>query len=202
VRSNNRKFVPPPRSELGTSMEAVIHHFKLWTEGFNRPQGQRVCAGRIAARRVGRATWKATADPSRTGFYWRTPSVLSICKSCPCFPGVIWWPTWWQLIGTVDIVLGRCRPVNTLLKNTLKKFKNPGKYPARPEALGGDAAALPGSARKWFCHQAGHPGDRRDPGISTTEVGSIIGFYSLYYDEPGASTASRCAPTCPAPARR
>jgi NADH-quinone oxidoreductase subunit D len=38
-RSANRKFVPPPRSELGHSMEAVIHHFKLWTEGFSAPQG-------------------------------------------------------------------------------------------------------------------------------------------------------------------
>ncbi|MCH8094135.1 MAG: NADH dehydrogenase (quinone) subunit D [Chloroflexi bacterium] len=39
TRSNNRKFVPPPRSELGHSMEAVIHHFKLWTEGFSAPEG-------------------------------------------------------------------------------------------------------------------------------------------------------------------
>ena len=38
-RSDNRKFVPPPRSELGHSMEAVIHHFKLWTEGFPAPAG-------------------------------------------------------------------------------------------------------------------------------------------------------------------
>jgi NADH-quinone oxidoreductase subunit D len=38
-RSQNRKFVPPPRSELGHSMEAVIHHFKLWTEGFRAPKG-------------------------------------------------------------------------------------------------------------------------------------------------------------------
>ncbi len=39
VRSNNRKFVPPPRSEIGVSMEALIHHFKLWTEGFAVPKG-------------------------------------------------------------------------------------------------------------------------------------------------------------------
>ncbi|MGD2058036.1 MAG: NADH dehydrogenase (quinone) subunit D [Anaerolineales bacterium] len=39
TRSDNRKFVPPPRSELGHSMEAVIHHFKLWTEGFPAPKG-------------------------------------------------------------------------------------------------------------------------------------------------------------------
>ncbi|MBE0691398.1 MAG: NADH dehydrogenase (quinone) subunit D, partial [Anaerolineae bacterium] len=36
-RADNRKFVPPPRAELGRSMEAVIHHFKLWTEGFSLP---------------------------------------------------------------------------------------------------------------------------------------------------------------------
>ncbi|MCE1255399.1 MAG: NADH dehydrogenase (quinone) subunit D, partial [Anaerolineae bacterium] len=39
VRSSNRKYVPPPRSEIGTSMEALIHHFKLWTEGFTPPVG-------------------------------------------------------------------------------------------------------------------------------------------------------------------
>jgi len=37
VHSENRKFVPPPRSEIGVSMEALIHHFKLWTEGFPAP---------------------------------------------------------------------------------------------------------------------------------------------------------------------
>jgi len=38
VNSDNRKFVPPPRSEIGVSMEALIHHFKLWTEGFPAPK--------------------------------------------------------------------------------------------------------------------------------------------------------------------
>ena len=38
VRSDNRKFVAPPRSEIGVSMEALIHHFKLWTEGFQAPK--------------------------------------------------------------------------------------------------------------------------------------------------------------------
>ena len=52
VLSSNRKFVPPPRSELGESMEALIHHFKLWTEGFSAPAGLRLCGGRVAARRA------------------------------------------------------------------------------------------------------------------------------------------------------
>jgi NADH-quinone oxidoreductase subunit D len=37
VRSSDHKYVPPPRSEIGVSMEALIHHFKLWTEGFHAP---------------------------------------------------------------------------------------------------------------------------------------------------------------------
>jgi NADH-quinone oxidoreductase subunit D len=39
VKTDNRKIMPPPRHELGTSMEAVIHHFKLWTEGMKPPMG-------------------------------------------------------------------------------------------------------------------------------------------------------------------
>ena len=37
---DNRKVVLPPRSELDISMEAVIHHFKIVTEGFRPPPGE------------------------------------------------------------------------------------------------------------------------------------------------------------------
>src|SRR5205814_1172392 len=36
---DDRKMLPPPREELETSMEAVIHHFKLFTEGYSVPAG-------------------------------------------------------------------------------------------------------------------------------------------------------------------
>lgn len=39
VQTSDRKVVPPPRAELAKSMEAVIHHFKLWTEGMCPPAG-------------------------------------------------------------------------------------------------------------------------------------------------------------------
>jgi len=39
-RPSDRKVVPPPREELGSSMEAVIHHFKLYTEGLRPPAGE------------------------------------------------------------------------------------------------------------------------------------------------------------------
>ena len=38
--ADERKYVLPPRSELSTSMEALIHHFKLVTEGFRVPAGE------------------------------------------------------------------------------------------------------------------------------------------------------------------
>lgn len=38
--TDDRKVAPPPKHELATSMEAVIHHFKLWTEGFRPPPGE------------------------------------------------------------------------------------------------------------------------------------------------------------------
>ena len=34
------KIAPPPRAEMKTSMEALIHHFKLYTEGFHVPEGE------------------------------------------------------------------------------------------------------------------------------------------------------------------
>jgi NADH:ubiquinone oxidoreductase subunit D len=39
VNVDDRKMMPPPREELETSMEAVIHHFKLFTEGYSPPPG-------------------------------------------------------------------------------------------------------------------------------------------------------------------
>ena len=38
--ADDRKVVLPPRDELATSMEALIHHFKLVTEGFRVPPGE------------------------------------------------------------------------------------------------------------------------------------------------------------------
>ncbi len=39
VKLQDRKFTPPTRGEMKRSMEALIHHFKLYTEGFHVPAG-------------------------------------------------------------------------------------------------------------------------------------------------------------------
>jgi len=38
------KITPPKRGDMKTSMEALIHHFKLYTEGFHVPEGEVYCA--------------------------------------------------------------------------------------------------------------------------------------------------------------
>jgi NADH-quinone oxidoreductase subunit D len=40
VRTQDNKFAPPSRGEMKQSMEALIHHFKLYTEGYHVPEGE------------------------------------------------------------------------------------------------------------------------------------------------------------------
>lgn len=40
VRTEDRKVSPPRRAEMKSSMEALIHHFKLYTEGYHVPKGE------------------------------------------------------------------------------------------------------------------------------------------------------------------
>ena len=104
VRTNNPKFVPPPRSELGTSMEAVIHHFKLWTEGFPVPAESVYVAVESPRGELGvHLEGDGGTHPYR--IYWRTPSfvnlqVLPLLSKGHLVADLV------ALIGTIDIVLG------------------------------------------------------------------------------------------------
>ncbi|MDC0542487.1 NADH-quinone oxidoreductase subunit D [Methylophilaceae bacterium] len=44
VISNDNKVTPPSRSEMKEDMESMIHHFKLFTEGFHIPKGEAYAA--------------------------------------------------------------------------------------------------------------------------------------------------------------
>jgi NADH-quinone oxidoreductase subunit D len=104
VHSDNRKFVPPPRSELGVSMEALIHHFKLWTDGFPAPDNSVYQAvesprGELGVLLAGDGSGK----PRRC--HWRTPSfdnlsVLSKIVKGHLVADLV------AILASVDIVLG------------------------------------------------------------------------------------------------
>jgi NADH-quinone oxidoreductase subunit D len=40
IKAESAKISPPPRAEMKRSMEALIHHFKLYTEGYHVPKGE------------------------------------------------------------------------------------------------------------------------------------------------------------------
>ena len=105
-RSNNRKFVPPPREELGTSMEAVIHHFKLWTEGFKAPAGEVYARtesprGELSCYLVGDGTAKPHRVRFRTPSFWNMQSI-AVPGTGSMVADLV------AIIGSIDIVLGDC----------------------------------------------------------------------------------------------
>ena len=104
VRSDNRKYVPPPRSELATSMEAVIHHFKLWTEGFDLPKGA-VYVPVESPRGVLGVYLESDGGPKPYRVHWRTPSFVNL-QALPLLSKGHLVADLVALIGTIDVVLG------------------------------------------------------------------------------------------------
>jgi NADH dehydrogenase I, D subunit len=75
--ADDRKVVLPPRHELPTSMESLIHHFKLVTEGFRVPPGQAYVA--IEGERIELGSFvvaDGSAKPARVHF--RDPSFVNL----------------------------------------------------------------------------------------------------------------------------
>lgn len=104
VMTDDNRFAPPPRSDLGRSMEAVIHHFKYWTEGFSAPDGEVYLAtesprGELGCYLIG----DGGAQPARVHF--RTPSFHNL-QSLPYMAEGYLVADLVAMIGSIDIVLG------------------------------------------------------------------------------------------------
>lgn len=104
VRTNDRKIAPPPKAELDTSMEALIHHFKLFTEGYHPPVGEAL--GSVEGPR-GEKAYYVISDGSNRPYRVRIkgPSfynLQALPKMCEgrLVADVV------AMIGSIDIVLG------------------------------------------------------------------------------------------------
>jgi NADH-quinone oxidoreductase subunit D len=64
VITDNHKVAPPSR-DMKSNMEELIHHFKLFTEGFHVPEARPMPPSSIR-RASSASTWSATAPTSRT----------------------------------------------------------------------------------------------------------------------------------------
>ncbi len=105
-RSQNRKFVPPPRAELGQSMEAVIHHFKLWTEGFAAPDEEVFAAIESPRGELG-CYLHGTGGNKPRRVHFKTPSFMHI-SSLPVMTQGHLIADLVAIVGSVDVVLGDC----------------------------------------------------------------------------------------------
>jgi len=104
VMTANRKVAPPPRSELGRSMEALIHHFKLWTEGFDAPKGEVYQAVESPRGELG-VFLAGNGGPKPHRVHWRTPSFANL----QCLPSIgqgCFLADLLLIAGSLDLVMG------------------------------------------------------------------------------------------------
>ncbi|WKZ40342.1 MAG: NADH dehydrogenase (quinone) subunit D [Anaerolineales bacterium] len=104
VRSDNRKFVTPPRSEIGVSMEALIHHFKLWTEGFPAPDADIYCAIESPRGELG-VLLAGDGGPKPRRVHMRTPSFDNLAVLSEMVKGLLV-ADLVAVLASTDIVLG------------------------------------------------------------------------------------------------
>ncbi|MDP9070834.1 MAG: NADH dehydrogenase (quinone) subunit D [Actinomycetota bacterium] len=85
-RLQDKKVTPPPRSRIDESMEALIHHFKLFTEGFKVPAGEVYVAVESPRGEMGGyLVSDGSAKPYR--FHMRDPSFANLQSLAPMLRG-------------------------------------------------------------------------------------------------------------------
>ncbi len=104
VSIDDRKIIPPPRPELDTSMESVIHHFKLWTEGYRPPVGEAYVPVEGPKGEIG---YYVVSDGSSRPWRVKTrpPSFMNLQSLAPMLRGHLVADAV-AIIGSIDIVLG------------------------------------------------------------------------------------------------
>jgi len=106
INRDARKIVPPPREELETSMEAVIHHFKIFTEGFSPPPGDAYAAvesprGEYGVYLVSDGTNKPRRAKIRAPSFVNLQALQHVCVGHLVADLI-------AIIGTFDTVMGDC----------------------------------------------------------------------------------------------
>jgi NADH-quinone oxidoreductase subunit D len=104
VISEDKKVVPPKRGEMKRSMEALIHHFKLYTEGYRVPAGEVYAAieapkGEFGVYLVADGTNKPYRCKIRAPSYWHLQGMDFLCRG-HMLADVS------SVLGSIDVVFG------------------------------------------------------------------------------------------------
>ena len=106
IASEDRKIVPPKRAEMKTSMESLIHHFKLYTEGFHVPAGEVYVAtespkGEFGVYLVSDGSNKPYRCKIRPTAFSHLQAMDMMCKGHML-------PDATAILGAIDVVFGEC----------------------------------------------------------------------------------------------
>jgi NADH-quinone oxidoreductase subunit D len=104
VQVPNSKITPPSRGEMKHSMEALIHHFKLYTEGYHVPPGETYAAveapkGEFAVFLVADGTNRPYKCKIRAPGFAHLAAMDYMCRGHMLADSV-------AILGSMDIVFG------------------------------------------------------------------------------------------------
>ncbi len=101
---DDRKIVLPPRHELHTSMESLIHHFKLVTEGYRVPAGEVYVAVESPRGELG-CYLVSDGGPKPWRVKFRAPSFVALEATATCMSDALV-ADLIAIVGSLDTVMG------------------------------------------------------------------------------------------------
>jgi NADH-quinone oxidoreductase subunit D len=101
---DDRKIVLPPRHELHTSMESLIHHFKLVTEGYRVPEGEVYVAVESPRGELG-CYLVSDGGPKPWRVKFRAPSLVALEATATCMRDALV-ADLIAIVGSLDTVMG------------------------------------------------------------------------------------------------
>jgi NADH-quinone oxidoreductase subunit D len=104
--ADDRKVVLPPREELHTSMETLIHHFKLVTEGFRVPEGEVYVAVESPRGEFGCYVC-SDGGPKPWRVRFRAPSFVALQATATLMSDALV-ADMIAAVGSLDTVMGEC----------------------------------------------------------------------------------------------
>ena len=102
--ADDRKVVLPPREELHTSMESLIHHFKIVTEGFRVPEGEIYVAVESPRGESG-CYLVSDGGPKPWRIHFRAPSFVALEATATCLHHALV-ADLIAVVGSLDAVMG------------------------------------------------------------------------------------------------
>ncbi|CAB4987360.1 MAG: NADH-quinone oxidoreductase subunit D [Actinobacteria bacterium] len=101
-RVQDKKITPPPRARIDESMEALIHHFKLFTEGFRVPPGETYASVESPRGEIGcYLVSDGTGKPVR--MHVRGPSFYNLQAISPMMEG--------RMVADAVAIISTCDPI-------------------------------------------------------------------------------------------